>query len=61
LWVVRGLIGDVDNSGVVNGADRTVIHANWGTTNCRANIDEVGTLGGADRTVVHANWGQCAP
>jgi hypothetical protein len=61
VFVVRGLLGDVDGSGVVGGADRSSINANWGTANCRSDLDEDGTVGGADGSLVHAAWGNCAP
>ncbi len=61
VFVVRGLIGDVNNSGIVTGADVSAVNANWGGTNCRADLDESGTVGGADVSAVNANWGHCAP
>jgi hypothetical protein len=58
---VRGLVGDVNNSGTVTGADVSTINANWGSTNCGADVNESGTAGGADVSTVNANWGACAP
>jgi hypothetical protein len=29
VFVVRGLLGDVDGSGTVGGADRSMVHAAW--------------------------------
>ncbi|UCG15986.1 MAG: hypothetical protein JSV19_11900 [Phycisphaerales bacterium] len=58
---VRSLIGDVYADGVVDGSDRSTIHANWGLSTCSADVFEDGVVDGSDRSTVHANWGNCAP
>ncbi|MFM7051596.1 MAG: hypothetical protein ACKOYN_05610, partial [Planctomycetota bacterium] len=46
--------GDLDNNGVVNGADLTLLLAAWGTAGGDLNSD--GTTDAADLTVLLANW-----
>ncbi len=61
MFVISGLVGDVNNSKLVSGADVSSVNANWGTANCRADVNESGSVGGADVSLVNANWGRCAP
>ncbi|UCG15773.1 MAG: hypothetical protein JSV19_10805 [Phycisphaerales bacterium] len=58
---LRSLIGDVYSDGVVDGSDRSTVHANWGLSACSADVFEDGVVDGSDRSTVHANWGNCAP
>ncbi|UCG15772.1 MAG: hypothetical protein JSV19_10800 [Phycisphaerales bacterium] len=60
FWI-RSLVGDAFADGVVDGSDRSTIHANWGLSTCSADVFEDGVVDGSDRSTVHANWGNCAP
>jgi opacity protein-like surface antigen len=61
---VRSLIGDAFADGIIDGSDRSTVHANWGqtaATACSTDVFEDNSIDGSDRSTVHANWGNCAP
>ncbi|UCG15428.1 MAG: hypothetical protein JSV19_09030 [Phycisphaerales bacterium] len=58
---LRALSGDAFADGIVDGSDRSTVHANWGLSTCSADVFEDGVVDGSDRSTVHANWGNCAP
>ena len=51
--------GDLDGSGVVDGADLAGLLGAWGTPGSPADLDGDGTVGGADLGVLLGNWGTC--
>jgi hypothetical protein len=51
--------GDLDGSGVVDGADLSGLLGAWGTPDSPADLDADGTVGGADLGVMLGNWGTC--
>jgi hypothetical protein len=61
LYVISGLVGDVNSSKNVSGADVSSVNSNWGSANCRADVNESGSVSGADVSTVNSNWGFCAP
>ncbi len=52
---------DLTGDGIVNGADLTVVLANWGKckSGCEGDLNGDGNIDGADLTVVLAAWGTC--
>jgi len=51
------VIGDLNNDGVVNGADLAIVLGSWGPCDgCPADFDGNGTVDGADLAVVLGNW-----
>lgn len=48
---------DLNNDGVVNGADLGIMLSAWGATNSPANLDGAGTVDGSDLGILLANWG----
>ena len=51
--------GDLDGSGVIDGADLGGLLGAWGTPGSPADLDGDGTVGGADLGVMLGNWGAC--
>jgi predicted outer membrane repeat protein len=55
--------GDLNGTGVVDGADLTVMLSQWGVVevgeDSPADIDGNGDVNGADLTIVLSNWGSC--
>ena len=51
--------GDLDGSGVIDGADLAGLLGAWGTPGSPADLDGDGTVGGADLGVLLGNWGTC--
>jgi glyoxylase-like metal-dependent hydrolase (beta-lactamase superfamily II) len=51
-------IGDIDQSGVVDGADLGVLLSQWGTPGPSANLNDDGIVDGADLGVLLSAWGQ---
>ena len=52
---------DINNNGVVDGADLTELLSAWGTNNADADINGDGVVGGTDLTALLASWGPCVP
>jgi hypothetical protein len=51
--------GDLDGSGVIDGADLGTLLGAWGSAGSPADLDGDGTVGGADLGVMLGNWGAC--
>ena len=51
--------GDLDGSGVVDGADLGGLLGNWGPAGGPGDLDGDGVVGGADLGVMLGNWGAC--
>jgi len=51
--------GDLDGSGVIDGADLGALLGAWGTPGSPADLDGDGNVGGADLGVLLGNWGTC--
>ena len=51
--------GDLDGSGVIDGADLAGLLGAWGTPGRPADLDGDGTVGGADLGVLLGHWGTC--
>jgi spore coat protein A, manganese oxidase len=53
--------GDLNNDGVVDGADLLILLSQWGTCadpdNCPADLNNDGTVDGADLLILLSNWG----
>lgn len=52
-------LGDLDGSGIVDGADMAVILGAWNTADAIADLDQNGTVSGADLSLLLGNWGSC--
>jgi len=55
---------DINNNGVVDGTDLTLLLSAWGSNNADADIDGSGLVGGTDLTALLASWGprgSCVP
>jgi len=50
---------DINDNGVVDGTDLTLLLSAWGTNNADADIDGSGVVGGTDLTALLASWGPC--
>lgn len=65
LTVNVRLMGDINNDGLVGGADLDMILTNWGKTvgpeNAAADVDGDGIVGGSDLDAVLGYWGDNAP
>jgi hypothetical protein len=48
------LVGDLDDNGVVNGADLGILLGAWGTNTY--DLDGDGTITGADLGILLSNW-----
>jgi len=53
---VSGLPGDLNNDGMVNGADISVILSNWGQTGVLGDLNNDGAINGADISVILSNF-----
>ena len=54
----KGIPGDFNLDGVVNGEDLTLLLSKWGPCNgCIEDVTGDGQVGGADLTIVLTNWG----
>jgi len=52
--------GDLDATGVVDGADLGIVLGAWGEcVECSADIDQNGAVNGADLAIVLGAWGAC--
>ena len=52
-------VGDLDNSGAVDGGDLTMLLGSWGSDGV-ADLDNSGTVDGADLTMLLGAWGACS-
>ena len=52
---------DIDGTGLIDGADLTLLLAQWNCAGgtCSADIDGSGLVDGADLTIILASWGAC--
>ena len=50
---------DINDNGVVDGIDLTLLLSAWGTNNADADINDDSMVDGADLTVVLVSWGPC--
>ena len=50
---------DVNEDGVVDGADLTILLGAWGTSNPAADLNGDGIVDGADLTILLGAWGPC--
>lgn len=51
--------GDLDGTGVVDGADMAYLLGAWNTADAVADLDLDGVVGGADLSMLLGNWGSC--
>jgi hypothetical protein len=51
--------GDVNDDGVVDGSDLSLVLGYWGTENAKYDLDGNGLVDGADLTMVLGGWGDC--
>ncbi|MFM1890559.1 MAG: Dockerin type domain, partial [Planctomycetota bacterium] len=58
---VEAIVGDLNDDGVVNGADLTILLGSWGACppkgSCIADLNGDGVVNGADLTIQLGNWG----
>jgi hypothetical protein len=54
--LTSSIVGDLNGDGVVDGADLTILLADWGQPG-PGDLNDDGTVGGADLTILLANWG----
>lgn len=52
-------IGDLNDDGVINGADLTILLGAWGTSDPVADLNDDGAVNGADLTILLGAWGDC--
>jgi hypothetical protein len=52
-------IGDVDDSGSVDGADLAILLGAWGPGGGAADLDGSGAVDGADLAILLGAWGPC--
>ena len=56
----QSCVGDLDNDGVINGADLGQLLAAWGPCqSCEADLNANGVVDGSDLGVQLGNWGEC--
>ena len=56
---VPGCVGDLDGSGVIDGADLSALLGDWGTNSGPADINGDGLVDGADLSIILSAWGSC--
>lgn len=57
VWIsVNTIPGDLNNDGIVNGADLAALLAAWGSGNAAADLNGDGIVNGADLAALLANW-----
>ncbi len=58
---IEAIVGDLNDDGVVNGADLTILLGSWGACppkgSCIADLNGDGLVNGADLTIQLGNWG----
>ncbi len=55
----RFCLGDLDQTGTVDGADLGLMLQQWGAPNSTADLDDDGAVNGADLGILLAAWGEC--
>ncbi|MSR44580.1 MAG: hypothetical protein EXS15_04375 [Phycisphaerales bacterium] len=50
-------VADLNNDGLVNGSDLTILFAQWGTDSAVADLDRDGIVAGSDLALVLGAWG----
>jgi hypothetical protein len=53
-------IGDFDCTGIIDGADLTLLLGAWGTINSEYDLTGDGVVDGADLTLLLGFWGLCS-
>ena len=53
-----GLVGDLNNDGVVNVFDLSILLSDWGTTTTLADLNNDGTVNIFDLSILISHWGQ---
>ena len=56
IAIGSGIVGDLNNDGVVNGADLGILLGGWSQTGA-TDLNGDGTTNGADLGLLLANWG----
>ena len=56
-----GIVGDLNNDGVVDGADLAILLSAWGTADPIADLNGDGVVDGADLSIMLGNWTPSAP
>jgi len=56
---VEDCVGDLNDDGVVNGGDLSIVLGNWNTDATLADLNFDGTVNGQDLAIVLGNWGNC--
>ena len=51
-----GIVGDLNNDGLVNGADLAILLGAWGSSDPIADLSGDGEVGGADLSILLGNW-----
>ena len=54
-----GCPGDLDGDGLVDGADLTILLADWGLSDSVADLSDDGLVDGADLSALLGDWGPC--
>ena len=52
-------VGDINEDGIVDGADLTILLGAWGTADAAADLNGDGLVDGADLTILLGAWGAC--
>ena len=52
-------IADINDDGIVNGIDVTIVLSSWGLSDVPADLTGDGIVNGADLTILLASWGMC--
>ena len=54
--VVKGITGDINGDGTVNGADLTILLGSWGEVKPEVDLDGDNVITGSDLAVLLGNW-----
>lgn len=54
-----GCVGDLNDDGIVDGVDLSLLLGAWATSDCEYSLDGDCTIDGADLTILLGNWGPC--
>lgn len=55
------LVGDLNNDGIVNVLDLSILLSGWGTANTTADLNTDGTVNVFDLSILLSHWGQTGP